>query len=168
MANSLPIYQIQPHPDKPDSLLFAATAFGFYVSSNNGKNWVKDTRIPNVPIFEMKLRKSDRTLFLFTHGRGVWFIQLRDYINGGGVTPTKDIDTAMEVRLFPNPASNVLNIETKGPLSILQIFDINGKEINTINNPSNVLNINDLHQGIYFIKLFDKNGRFTTRKFIKN
>ena len=168
LAASLPIYQIQPHPDKPDSLLFAATAFGFYVSSNNGKNWVKDTRIPNVPIFEMKLRKSDRTLFLFTHGRGVWFIQLRDYVNGGGATPTKDINEAMEVRLFPNPASNILTIETKGPLSILQIFDINGKEISTINNPSNVLNINDLHQGIYFIKLFDKNGRFTTRKFIKN
>ena len=167
LANSLPVYQIQPHPDKPDSLLFAATAFGFYVSSNNGKNWVKDTRIPNVPIFEMKLRKSDRTLFLFTHGRGVWFIQLRDYINGGGATPTKDINAAMDVRLFPNPASTILNIETKGPLSILQIFDINGKEISTINNPSNVLNINDLHQGIYFIKLFDKNGRFTTKKFVK-
>jgi Secretion system C-terminal sorting domain len=166
LSQSLPIYQVQPHPDKPDSLLFAATAFGLYTSSNNGKNWVKETRIPNVPIFEMKLRKSDRTLFLFTHGRGVWFIQLRDYINGGGVTSTKETDK-LAVAIYPNPASDVLNIETKGPLSIAQVFDLNGREIMTVLNPNNVLKINELKGGFYIIKLFDNNGRFTTRRFVK-
>jgi hypothetical protein len=167
LASTLPIYQIQPHPDKPDSLLFAATAFGFYTSSNNGKNWVKDTRIPNVPIFEMKLRASDRTLFLFTHGRGVWFIQLRDYMNGGGVTATEETEK-MSVKIYPNPASDVLNIETKGPLSITQVFDLNGREILTEFNTPNTIKINDLTNGIYIIKLFDNQGRFTTRKFVKN
>ena len=168
LAATLPIYQIQPHPDKPDSLLFAATAFGFYVSSNNGKNWIKDTRIPNVPIFEMRLRASDRTLFLFTHGRGVWFIQLRDYINGGNVTGVKDVEEKMNVNVYPNPASDVLNIETDTPLSILQVFDLNGREILTDLKASNTINIRMLQNGVYFIKLFDKNGRFTTRKFVKN
>jgi photosystem II stability/assembly factor-like uncharacterized protein len=166
LSPSLPIYQVQPHPDKPDSLLFAATAFGLYVSSNNGKNWVKDTRIPNVPIFEMRLRKSDRTLFLFTHGRGVWFIQLRDFINGGGVTATQETDK-MSVSIYPNPASDILNIETKGPLSIAQVFDLNGREIMTVFNPNNSININELNSGVYLIKLFDNNGRFITRKFMK-
>ncbi len=168
LAATLPIYQIQPHPDKPDSLLFAATAFGFYTSSNNGKNWVKDTRIPNVPIFEMRLRASDRTLFLFTHGRGVWFIQLRDYINGGGVTGVKDIREKMTVHVYPNPASDILNIESNTPLSILQVFDLNGREILTDLKAANTINISMLSSGVYFVKLFDKNGRFTTRKFVKN
>ncbi len=168
LAQTLPIYQIQPHPDKPDSLLFAATAFGLYVSSNNGKNWVKDTRIPNVPIFEMKLRKSDRTLFLFTHGRGVWYIQLRDYINGGTATRINDFNEKLNVQIFPNPANSILNIETNTPLSIIQVFDLNGKEIVTELNPINSIKINYLNNGIYLIKLFDKNGRFTTQKFIKN
>jgi photosystem II stability/assembly factor-like uncharacterized protein len=167
LAASLPIYQIQPHPDKPDSLLFAATAFGLYVSSNNGKNWVKDTRIPNVPIFEMRLRKSDRTLFLFTHGRGVWFIQLRDFISGGGVTGVNDVDK-MDVVVYPNPASDILNIESKGLLSIIQVFDLNGREIMSDFKPSNTINISNLSKGVYFIKIFDNNGRFTTRKFVKS
>jgi photosystem II stability/assembly factor-like uncharacterized protein len=166
MSQSLPIYQIQPHPDKPDSLLFAATAFGLYVSSNNGKNWVKDTRIPNVPIFEMRLRKSDRTLFLFTHGRGVWFIQLRDYLNGDSVTSTEETPN-FSVNIYPNPASEVLNIDTKGPLSIAQVFDLNGREILREIKPTNAIKINDLTKGVYFIKLFDTNGRFITRKFVK-
>ena len=167
LATSLPIYQIQPHPDKPDSLLFAATAFGLYVSSNNGKNWVKDTRIPNVPIFEMRLRKSDRTLFLFTHGRGVWYIQLRDYINGGTVTSVNDITDKMSVHIYPNPASDVLNIDANTPLSMIQVFDINGREIITALNPINLIKINELNTGIYFIKLFDNKGRFLTQKFMK-
>ncbi len=166
LAASLPIYQIQSHPDKPDSLLFAATAFGLYVSSNNGRNWVKDTRIPNVPIFEMKLRKSDRTLFLFTHGRGIWYIQLQDYTNGGGVTSTAETEK-LSVSIYPNPASDVLNIDTKGPLSIAQVFDLNGREIMTVLNPVNSIKINDLKSGFYLIKLFDTQGRFITRKFVK-
>jgi hypothetical protein len=168
LAANLPIYQIQPHPDKPDSLLFAATAFGFYTSSNNGKNWVKDTRIPNVPIFELRLRKSDRTLFLFTHGRGVWYIQLRDYLNGGTATAANDINNKIDVNIFPNPAADVLNIESSTPLSTIQVFDISGREIKTELNNLNAVKINDLNKGIYLIKLFDKNGRFTTRKFVKN
>ena len=168
LAANLPVYQIQPHPDKPDSLLFAATAFGFYVSSNNGKNWVKDTRIPNVPIFELRLRAADRTLFLFTHGRGVWFMQLRDYINGGNVTGVKDFDASMKVNVYPNPAADVLNIESDTPLSILQIFDLRGREILSDLTASNTINIGMLQNGVYFLKLFDKNGRFTTRKFVKN
>ena len=168
LASTLPIYQIQPHPDKPDSLLFAATAFGFYVSSNNGKNWIKDTRIPNVPIFEMRLRASDRTLFLFTHGRGVWFMQLRDYINGGNVTSVQGFEEKMSINVYPNPASDVLNIESDTPLSILQVFDLNGREILTDLKASNTINISMLQSGVYFLKLFDKNGRFTTRKFMKN
>ncbi len=167
LASTLPIYQIQPHPDKPDSLLFAATAFGFYTSSNNGKNWVKDTRIPNVPIFEMRLRKSDRTLFLFTHGRGVWYIQLRDYINGNNVTATNDVSDKLTAQLFPNPANFVLNIATNAPLSIIQVFDLNGREIMSESKPNSSINIADLKTGIYFIKLFDTNGRFVVRKFMK-
>jgi hypothetical protein len=168
LAATLPIYQIQPHPDKPDSLLFAATAFGFYVSSNNGKNWIKDTRIPNVPIFEMRLRASDRTLFLFTHGRGVWFIQLRDYINGGNVTGINNIDDKMKVHVYPNPASDILSIASDTPLSIVQIFDLSGREILTDLKASNAVNVSMLQSGVYVIKLFDKNGRFTTRKFVKS
>jgi photosystem II stability/assembly factor-like uncharacterized protein len=167
LAASLSIYQIQPHPDKPDSILFAATAFGFYVSSNNGKTWLKDTRIPNVPIFEMKLRKSDRTLFLFTHGRGVWYIQLRDYINNS-LTATNEAIEKLSVQIFPNPASDILNISTNTPLSIIQVFDLHGREILTKMNDLNTINIQGFSSGAYFVKMFDVEGRFVTRKVIKN
>lgn len=160
---SLPIYQVQAHPDKPDSVYFAATAFGLYCSVNGGKNWTKETRVPNVPIFEMKLRASDRSLFLFTHGRGAFYLTLKDYL-----TPTKEVGEKLAFNISPNPASNFLNIESKAPLSMAQIFDLNGREIWTENKTPSQINISQLPNNIYLLRVFDKNGRFATVKFVKN
>jgi hypothetical protein len=163
LPSALSVYQIQAHPDKPDSVLFAATAFGLYCSLNGGKNWMKESRVPNVPIFEMKLRGKDRSMFLFTHGRGMYYLNLKDYL-----TPTSEILEKTDIQIFPNPASNVLNITSKAPLSMVQVFDLNGREIMTENKSVAQLNISALPTGVYFVRVFDANGRFATLKFVKN
>ena len=163
LPSTLPVYQVQAHPDKPDSVYFAATAFGLYCSVNGGKNWTKETRVPNVPIFEMKLRASDRSMFLFTHGRGMFYLTLKDYL-----TATKDVTDKVDIQIYPNPTSEVLNIASKAPLSMAQIFDINGREImSEKKNLSNLL-VSKLPTGVYFIRVYDEKGRFATLKFVKN
>lgn len=159
----MPVYQVQAHPDKPDSVYFAATAFGLYCSVNGGKNWTKDTRVPNVPIFEMKLRANDRSLFLFTHGRGMFYLTLKDYL-----TRTKDLKAQIAVKIYPNPTTDVLNIESQTPLSITQVFDLKGREIWTESQTPTRINISSLATGVYFVRVFDENGRFATIKFVKN
>ncbi len=160
---SLPVYQVQAHPDKPDSVFFAATAFGLYCTVNGGKNWTKETRVPNVPIFEMKLRASDRSLFLFTHGRGMFYLTMKDYL-----TPIKEVREKIAVKIYPNPTTDFLNIESQTPLSITQVFDLKGREIWTENRSPSRINISSLATGVYFVRVFDENGRFATVKFMKN
>lgn len=162
MPRLLPVYSVQAHPDKPDNVLFAATAFGLYFTTDGGVNWTKETRIPNVAVNEMKLRKSDRTLFLFTHGRGAWQIKLTDF-----TTPTAEIFKAIKLKIYPNPTSEILNIEAERPLSILQIFDVKGQEVLSSKEVQSI-NVSELKKGIYFLKAFDKMGQFSTIKFIKN
>jgi hypothetical protein len=163
LPSTLPVYQVQAHPDKPDSVLFAATAFGLYCSVNGGKNWTKETRIPNVAINEMKLRASDRTLFLFTHGRGMFYLTLKDYL-----TPTKEIAEKTDIKIYPNPTTDVLNISSKGPLSMVQVFDIKGREIITEKTSLTTIPVGILPTGVYFVRVFDTNGRFATMEFVKN
>ncbi|MEM1000210.1 MAG: T9SS type A sorting domain-containing protein [Bacteroidota bacterium] len=76
LPTQLPVNYVQADPDDPDNILFAATDFGLYYTTNGGTNWIKDVSVPNVAIFQAKLRQSDRTLFLFTHGRGIWTLPL--------------------------------------------------------------------------------------------
>lgn len=72
----LPVNYIAADPAFPNNSLYAATDFGLYYSSNGGINWIKEDKVPNVAIHQCRIRHSDRKLFLFTHGRGVWYLPL--------------------------------------------------------------------------------------------
>jgi hypothetical protein len=109
LASELPIYYIQAHPDDPERILFAATAFGLYYTLDGGTTWAKETRMPNVDVREMRLRATDRTLFLFTHGRGVWQIKLAPAPTTGTKSP--EAVEPVAVKIFPNPTTAWLRIE---------------------------------------------------------
>lgn len=64
-------------------------------------------------------------------------------------------------RIYPNPSTSELHVETEGHDKLsLQLFDITGKEatepIEFVRSTS--INTQDLHEGIYFLKITDENG----------
>lgn len=78
-----------------------------------------------------------------------------------------DSDNAF--RVFPNPASDIINIELKKTKSsLVKIFDITGKELSAtlISEQKTSLNISSLKKGLYLITT-EYNGIKQTQKFIK-
>jgi len=71
--------------------------------------------------------------------------------------------------LFPNPSSDILNIELSDKLKIEQLIvrNINGQVI-LINNGTNIFSTKDLKEGIYFIEIKDSKNKKYFQKFIKN
>lgn len=82
---SLPCNTIEVDPMNPDTKFMVGTDFGMYTTSDGGTTWQKETRIPNVCIYNIRLRSTDRKLFIFTHGRGLWTADVMPYIT---VKPT--------------------------------------------------------------------------------
>ena len=79
---------------------------------------------------------------------------------------------ASNYAVYPNPASNMLNINSKSgaPLKNVQITDLNGRIVKTLNagNVSETqINISDLNSGVYFLKISSDLGVGTT-KIVKN
>ena len=75
-----------------------------------------------------------------------------------------------EISIFPNPASEKIKIITSDYLdnANVQIYSISGKLILTTSFYSNLeINISDLSNGIYFIKINSQSKNYT-KKFIKN
>lgn len=74
-----------------------------------------------------------------------------------------------EISIYPNPTEgNVLNVKYNGNIVLnYQIINLNGKmmQSGTVNKTS--INIENLVEGMYFIKLFEKDFSFVG-KFIKN
>lgn len=71
-----------------------------------------------------------------------------------------------ELKIYPNPASEIINIENIEYYSKIEIYDIQGQLLISIDNPNNPININNLKIGSYFIRTYS-NQDMGTGKFIK-
>ncbi len=73
-------------------------------------------------------------------------------------------DTAMNI--YPNPVSDILTVDSKLPLTKVEIFSILGQKEKEINSGFNSIQLNNLISGFYIIKIYSEKGT-TVRKLIK-
>ena len=67
---------ITAYPGNNQIFLVGAYEGGIYITLNGGQTWSKEKNFPNVRISHLKFRESDRKLFIYTYGRGVWSAKL--------------------------------------------------------------------------------------------
>lgn len=72
--------------------------------------------------------------------------------------------TNSSTTVFPNPATNVLNISTKEVIQSIEIYSVNGALVKTVS--TKTIDISDLNNGMYILSVLTENGVSQTR-FIK-
>ena len=75
-------------------------------------------------------------------------------------------NSLISFKLFPNPVKNFLEITTSNDVSKIEIFNSLGQKI-LIKLNSQIIDVSNIYEGIYFIKITTLNGNILTRKFIK-
>lgn len=80
---------------------------------------------------------------------------------------TSEINKKNAIKVYPNPFSEVVNITKPELVKIIQVSDLSGKLIKTINQPESVIRLNDLSAGMYLLQLDMKDGSMQTIKVIK-
>lgn len=85
--------------------------------------------------------------------------------NPTGIENNNNVST----NLYPNPTNGLLNINSVFDISLITIYDVLGKEILTknINNKIDILNVESLINGVYFIKIDLNNNTTSTLRFVK-
>ena len=69
--------------------------------------------------------------------------------------------------LYPNPTSDILNIQTEEKISKIEIYDVSGKLLKSMDGRNKNISVSSLNKGMYLIKLYTENGVLNS-KFIKN
>jgi len=127
--------------------------------------------------FDVNKINNDKTFYNFS---GIWqnsayegTVMIRPMFGREINLPTTSIENSLpekfEFNLYPNPATNSINIEFNNS-SYTQyqytIFDIYGKSYidKILSEPT--IDISGLSSGIYFIRLSNVNGQFASKKFI--
>ena len=74
------------------------------------------------------------------------------------------------IQLQPNPAQNKITVTGNTEFSNYLLLNTIGQQINSgsFNNKLNTIDISELSNGVYIIKVTDKNGNSFKQKFIKN
>jgi len=69
------------------------------------------------------------------------------------------------VRIYPNPVSDILYIVSDSPIEAIGIYALNGQKIKDVNTGNlNQVRVSDLSAGIYLVKVYDINGNIILRK----
>lgn len=84
-----------------------------------------------------------------------------------GVTSTSKVNPNLDIKIFPNPASEFAQIEWNYDAAPAQLFDINGKSIKSkiLKRGMNHLSVNDVPKGVYFLQVNHESG-LSTKKLI--
>lgn len=158
LPTRLPINWLEASYNNPDSVIFAGTDFGLFYTTNGGKTWIKETSFPNVVVDQLRLRKSDGMLFIFTHGRGVWQAQTLDQSGPASITSKQPANT--EIKIYPNPAQDFVNFSIPEANNTLpkqiEIYSLNGKLVlrqNTVSSATGNINLQGITAGSYLVRI---------------
>lgn len=68
--------------------------------------------------------------------------------------------------VYPNPATDIINITYFQPIEKMELFDVSGKKLMSSYNVSQ-LNVESLKSGMYVLKVYDKSSSSTKRIMVK-
>ncbi len=88
-----------------------------------------------------------------------------DSVHCGGVIIGLEHDPIHELAIYPNPATDYVQIQTKLQISQIEIINVAGQVIHK-NRQSKTVDINKIPRGIYFLRASTNNG-IITRTIIK-
>lgn len=85
--------------------------------------------------------------------------------NGTGNVGIDGVANA-NLNIYPNPTTNLLNIECNQTIDQVLVYDVTGRQVMVLNGNVNQIATESLSNGIYTVRVITENG-ITTQKFVK-
>ncbi len=118
--------------------------------------------------FKIKTKSTLNNGDSFSNTAGIYFdynapIITNTYVTNILTLSTSEVETADELRIYPNPVIDVLTFKTKEKVVKVEILDISGRLLRSEGVQHNSLNVSDLKSGNYFIRIHLKNSTITRK-----
>jgi photosystem II stability/assembly factor-like uncharacterized protein len=165
-------------------MFFVNDSTGFNLSSNcttNGdcgiiirksddfaSNWGLSFDNWNPPVGSVGIEYSDLFFINDTIGYALCGNNILKTTDGGTLVNIKKIENSPLINMYPNPlTTEILNFEINNNAIVgLEIYDFSGKLLieTILSNSQEKLNLSNLNNGIYLVKLFYGSNQYETKK----
>ncbi|SFD24119.1 T9SS type A sorting domain-containing protein [Algibacter pectinivorans] len=79
---------------------------------------------------------------------------------------SNNLEFESDFKIYPNPASDIINIKSSHPIDTVYIYNLLGKKVLSVNNTNRVV-VNGLPVGIYLINIHYNSSMITEKIIIK-
>ncbi|MDC8005652.1 T9SS type A sorting domain-containing protein [Aureisphaera galaxeae] len=166
LGTSLPDIPINDIVKDSYGNLFLATDAGVFASADNGANWAPfGDNMPPVVVTDMHIHEGDEYLYAATYGRSAYKMDIAN-----DILSTSDSNFEAAIAMYPNPASELVNIVLKGQEETTEVavYDALGRIALPAQRLANgVLNVASLSSGVYYVKINQQGKRAVKRLIVK-
>ncbi|MBN8642925.1 MAG: T9SS type A sorting domain-containing protein [Flavobacteriales bacterium] len=79
-----------------------------------------------------------------------------------------DIKDPFKISISPNPAHDIINIDTSETIKEILAFDISGKKVAIVRVSETLIDVSSLQEGLYIIKVINESEEIFYRRFLKS
>ena len=141
---------------------------GFFVAKWNGSSWYKlytDT-------FQFSVIATDAQSNVYGARQGRFYIGQPAYgfvarLNFATTAVENITDEVLQVKLYPNPANDLLHISSDTKFEYTEMYTMLGQMVLKAEGSQRTLDISELAKGIYIAKLQSASGKTVIAKFCK-
>ncbi len=147
----------------PDGISLAPSTS---LSPNPQKYFSADQTL-NGRLRDITFSPDGKTIYLINNG-GTNADKITVYTYDPNASLTYNTDEAENIKIFPSPADNALNISSKKEIEKIKVYNMLGSVLMEEKGNVSSINTSNLGSGIYFISILTKTGYEKSLKFIKN
>jgi PKD repeat protein len=159
VLDSLSLWGINTNKPTADFNYTGSPTVNFTNTSTNGNNYSWDFGDGNTSLLQNPTNTytttGNYTVELTTYSTNTCFTSTTTQTINVTITGIENRSNSTEIKIYPNPANNYIEIETTLQYSSIKIIDLTGKTIKQTTLKSKI-DVSNLTNGIYFIQIIGK------------
>ncbi|MFA7446605.1 MAG: T9SS type A sorting domain-containing protein, partial [Flavobacteriaceae bacterium] len=134
-----------------------------YKTQNGGQTWTEQDIVPEPSGSIRRIAFANENIGFALGTDGIYRTT-----NGGGLET--DSFSGNHLKIYPNPASEKINIEYDNSLNIqkIRLLDLSGRVIKLYKKDYKSLDVSDIHNGEYILNIITNKETITKKILIKN
>jgi hypothetical protein len=130
-------------------MIFIANDAGVYYTKDGGVSWNRlGTNMPFVAVLDIQFNSNHTRLIAGTFGRSMYTMDLNSIMTG---IPENYSGQKIDIRVYPNPASDYVIIACDKGIETVSLFSVNGALL--LKTSSTKISLSSLPKGVYIVEV---------------